>query len=86
VRYIQSDLIYRFGNTAGEYVMEKGSFAFFSLVIDITIGILQKELRSETCQCIEIQNEGNGGPSTVRIYSWVKSYATRCCRYWKFAD
>jgi hypothetical protein len=47
--------------------MEEGSFAFFSVVIDITIS--QKEMRRETCQCIEIQNEGNRGPSTVRIYS-----------------
>jgi hypothetical protein len=48
VRYIQSDLIYRFGNTGGEYVMEKGSFAFFSIMIDTTIGISQKDMMNET--------------------------------------
>jgi hypothetical protein len=40
-------------------------------MIDSAIGIPQKDMMSETCQYIEIQNEGNRSPSTVRIYSWV---------------
>jgi hypothetical protein len=70
VRSIHSDLTDSFGSTAEEYVIENGSFAFFSVIIDITVGISQKDT-SEIHQYIEIQNEGNAGPSTVRIHSWV---------------
>jgi hypothetical protein len=65
------DLIDSFGSTAGEYVMEGGSFAFLSVMIDSAIGISQKDMMSEIHQYFEIQNEENGGPSTVRIYSWI---------------
>jgi hypothetical protein len=38
--------------------MEKGSLAFFSFMIDITVGISQKVMMSEMHQYIEMQNEG----------------------------
>jgi hypothetical protein len=37
VTSIQSDLIDSYGSTAEECVMEKGSFAFFSVMIDRTV-------------------------------------------------
>jgi hypothetical protein len=63
MRPIQSDLIDCLGSTAGEYVMEKGSFfAFCSLMVDTTIDISQKDMMSEMYQYFEIHNNENGDP------------------------
>jgi hypothetical protein len=40
-------------------------------MIDTTVGRSQMDMMSEIHEYVEIQNEGNGGPSTVEIYSWV---------------
>jgi hypothetical protein len=51
--------------------VKKGSFAFYSVMIDVTVCTSQKDMMSEIHQYFEIQSEGNGGPSTGRLYSWV---------------
>jgi hypothetical protein len=49
--------------------MEKiASVAFFSIMIDTTLDISKKDMISEIYQYIEIQNDENGDPSTIKIY------------------
>lgn len=73
---IQSDFTDCLRSAAGEYVMKKSAcVAFFSVLIDTTVDISQKDLINEIYQYnIQIQNDENVHPLTVRIYSlgWKK--------------